>query len=223
MNAGPRKGQTRAGPRARPSSERRAASGDRRLAGKDVLDGRPRPPSNWRGRAHRSLEGRIEGPVHAPTPRTSTRILSASSPPRACSRPSTSTNSGPPNGCAPVTRSRAPGRMPALGEVAEHLGVASRRPARRSRPAPARAWRARSSGRRPGRAPRWGSGRRGGRASGCRACRRSGARAPPRCSARAPRPRRGRGPRACRAPRRGRPRSGGDGGSPRAPPARRPG
>ena len=43
---------------------------------------------------------------------TCTRIFSASSPPRACSRPSTSTNSGPPKGWAPVTRSRAPGRMP---------------------------------------------------------------------------------------------------------------
>ena len=46
------------------------------------------------------------------------------------------------------------------------------------------------------------------------------ARDPRRCSARAPRPRRGPDPRACRARRRGRTRSAGGGGSPRAPRAR---
>ena len=120
----------------------------------------------------------------------------ASSPPRACSRPSTATNSGPPNGWRPVIRSGRPGGCRARPGSAASPDR-SPRPARTSPPAPGSSAReAPSAGRRPVELAASGSDRRAGRASGCRASPRSAPRAPPRCSARAPRPRRAPGPTA---------------------------
>ena len=76
-------------------------------------------------------------------------------------------NTGPPNGWRSTTSSVVAGRDPALGEVAQHLGVgvgdAHEAPAR----ADARARRARRCRPRRSSGRRSGSGRRAGRASGC--------------------------------------------------------
>ena len=220
MNAGPRKGQRREKPRACPSSERRAARATAASPGSTAsTSGCPF------GRGRRRLGSGLRTSVfssslNAPLPERLTRIAAASRLPSACSRPATSTNSGPSNGSRRAQDELAPGPDPALVEVAQHLGVAVGDALEDGGVAGLELGQRHRVVGRPCRARRSGSGRRAGRGSGRRASRRSAARAPRRCSARAPRPRRGPGPRACRAPRRGRTRSAGGGGSPRAPPAR---
>ena len=154
-----------------------------------------------------------------------TRIAARELAARARARsPSTSTNSGPPKG----SRAREhelgrPGRIPRSAEVAQHPRVAVGDPAERRRVSRLELA---QGDRRPRR--RASSSALGDRvavrvaAGVAELRRRSAPRGPRRCSARAPRPRRGPGPRASRGPRRGRTRAAGGGGSPRAPPARRP-
>ena len=57
---------------------------------------------------------------------TSTRIASASWPPRTCTASPKEANSGPPNGCFSMTSKRVAGRDPALGQVAQHRRVGVR-------------------------------------------------------------------------------------------------
>ncbi len=134
MKAGPRKGQTRAGPAGVTLERAPGGLGDRRLAGEH----RPRRVASLAGatsrsrwcvvalaRRRRGRAGRgIGSAVHLRL-RDLTRIAWRPARRRARARlPATSTNRGPSNGWRPVTRELDAGADAALGEVAQHLRIA---------------------------------------------------------------------------------------------------
>ena len=220
MNAGPRNGQIRADA-ACPALERRAgARATAASPGKDVLDAHVvavRRPSAGRG-----LDGRLHRAVQRSPAGSHPHLLRELGSQGMLLAVDLDEDAGRRTAARRATRRSHAGADPAFGEDS---GASSGRSRRRARRSPGLRARSSSSGDRVvaamassgvGIGSPWGSRR------GRRAWRRSAARGPPRCSAREPRPRRGRDPTACRAPRRGKPRSAGGGGSPPARPARPP-